>query len=206
METSDSDIDLLKRARGGESGALTELFSRYRERLRRMVGLRMNNRLRSRVDPSDIVQDACVEATRVLDRYLDDPAMPFYLWLRHLTGEKLIQAHRHHLGAQMRAADREISLARGAGPEANSESIAAFLVGRMSSPSRAAMRGETKQKLHDALNSMQPMDREVLVLRHFEHLSGPETAEVLGISHDAVKKRYVRALERLGSLLDSLMT
>ena len=201
---TDDDFDLVQRARAGDQSAVTELMSKYRDRLLRMVTLRMNRRLRARVDAADIVQEASVEALRVLDRYLENPPLPFFLWLRQLTGEKLIQAHRRHLGAQIRAADREVSLYRGALPEATSESIAAQLVGRIPSPSNQAIQAETKLRLQEALNSMQPIDREVLVLRHFEHLNGAETALLLEISHAAVKKRYIRALERLQKLMEEI--
>lgn len=201
---SDDDRPLLQKAQAGDSSAVTQLMSKYRDRLMRMVTLRMNRRLQARVDAADIVQEAYVEAFRVLGQYLQDPPLPFFLWLRQLTAEKLIQAHRRHLGAQMRAADREVSLYRGALPEATSESIAAQLMGRLPSPSNQAIQAETKLRLQEALNSMQPMDREVLVLRHFEHLNGAETAQLLGISHEAVKKRYIRALERLQKMLEEV--
>lgn len=167
-----------------------------------MVSMRMNRGLAGRVDASDIVQDSYLEASRVLDRYLENPSLPFYLWLRHLTGEKLIQAHRRHLGAQKRSVQREVSIHRAGLPEASSDSIADFLAASITSPSIRAIKNERKSQLVEALEQMQPMDREVLVMRHFEHLSGPETATALAISHDAVKKRYVRALERLQALLD----
>jgi RNA polymerase sigma-70 factor (ECF subfamily) len=201
--TGDQDDALIRRALGGEREALDELLAGYRERLRRMVALRMNRRLQGRVDPSDVVQNAYLEVSRVFEEYRRKQGMPFFLWLRKLTGQKLIQAHRTHLGAQARAAGREVSLHGGA-PGATSESLAEQLVGRVSSPSNAAIRAERARQLEEALNSMSVIDREVLALRHFEQLSGRETAEVLGISHEAVKKRYVRALERLEQILGAI--
>jgi RNA polymerase sigma-70 factor (ECF subfamily) len=197
----EQDDTIIRRALDGDAAALNELLAGYRERLRRMVQLRMNRRLRGRVDPSDVVQNAYLEVSRVFDNYRRQPGMAFYLWLRKLTGQKLIQIHRTHLGAAARAADREVSLHRGGAPDATSESLAEQLVGRVSSPSQAAIRAERARQLEEALNSMSVIDREVLALRHFEQLSGPETAEVLGISHEAVKKRYIRALERLEQIL-----
>lgn len=188
---------LLERASDGDADALSQLFSIYRSRLRRMVSIRLNPRLRGRVDPSDVIQDAYLEVSRCLSGYLEKPTIPFFLWLRHITGQKIIMAHREHIGAQMRDARRDVSLYRGAFPEATSVVLAAQLLGRLTSPSVAAIRAELKIRLQDALNSMEPMDREVLALRHFEQLSNSETAMELGISHAAASKRYLRALERL---------
>ena len=175
----------------------------HRDRLRRMVRLRLDPRLHGRIDPSDVLQEALLEAALRLDEYRRNPALPMFLWLRFLTGQKLLQLHRRHLGVQARDAAREISLHRGPLPEATSAALAAQLVGRHSSPSKAAMRAEVKLKLEQALNQMDPIDREVLVLRHFEQLSNAETAQSLGIEESAASKRYVRALKRLKGHLGS---
>jgi RNA polymerase sigma-70 factor (ECF subfamily) len=204
--TGDADLsgELLRRASDGDRAALDELFARYRARLRHMVKLRLNARLHGRVDPSDVIQDAFLEVSRCLPKYLEKPALPFFLWLRHITGQKLIAVHRQHLGAQKRDAGREVSLYRGALPEATSASLAAQLLGRLTSPSQAAIRAEMKIRLQEALNGMDPCDREVLTLRHFEQLTNAETAQVLDIAESAASKRYVRALERLEQLLSDL--
>lgn len=198
----DDELELVRRAEAGDEYALNTLFEKHRGRLLRMVSLRMNRALAGRVDASDVVQDSYLEAARVLNRYLENPSLPFFLWLRHLAGEKLIQAHRQHLGAQKRSVSKEVAIHQRL-PEASSDSIADFLAASATSPSRAAIKNENKQQLERALEQMQPLDREVLVMRHFEHLSGPETATALSISHDAVKKRYVRALEKLSKLLEA---
>ena len=130
--------------------------------------------------------------------------MPFYLWLRSLTGQKLIDMHRQHLGAKMRDAAQEVSLYRGALPQASSVSLAAQLLGRLTSASRAAIRAETQIRVQEALNSMDPMDREVLTLRHFEMLSNEEAAQVLGLSKSAASNRYIRALKRMKDILTGL--
>src|SRR5205814_5150588 len=111
---------------------------------------------------------------------------------------------RHHLGTHMRDADREVSLYRGTLPEASSAALAAQLLGRGPRPSEAAVRAEVKIRLQEALNTMDPLDREVLALRHFEHLSNAETAEVLGVREAAAGKRYLRALERLRDILAAM--
>lgn len=189
--------DLVRRATLGEEAALAELFARNRGRLRQMIRLRLDRRLQGRVDPSDVLQDAYVDLAAKLPEYAGRPAVPFFLWLRLVVGERLLRVHRHHLGAAMRDAGREISLHRGALPEASSASLAAQLLGQMTSASRAALRAEMQVQLQEALNGMDPIDREVIALRHFEELSNDETAAVLGLSKAAASKRYVRAMLRL---------
>jgi RNA polymerase sigma-70 factor (ECF subfamily) len=196
--------DLLRRAKAGDGQAQAELFARYRERLRRMVRLRLDRRLYGRLDPSDILQEAYLDYLKRFPDYAAEPSLPFYLWLRAQTGQKLVDVHRQHLGAKMRDAGQEVSLHRGAFPPASSQSLAHQLLGRLTSPSQAAIRAEMQIRLQEALNIMDPMDREVLVLRHFEELSNSETAAVLGIRTSAASKRYVRALQRLREILDGI--
>jgi RNA polymerase sigma-70 factor (ECF subfamily) len=184
-----------------EWGALLE---HHRQRLRRMVALRLDRRLQGRVDASDVIQEAFLEASLRLPEYLCQPPMPFFLWLRFLTGQKMLELQRHHLGAQMRDAGREVALYRGALPETSSAALAAHLLGHDTRPSEAAMRAEMKVRLQEALNSMDPLDREVLALRHFEQLSTAETAQVLNIKEGAAGKRYIRALKRLKEILLSM--
>jgi RNA polymerase sigma-70 factor (ECF subfamily) len=147
------------------------------------------------------LQEAFLEASRKLGDYLKDRPLPFFLWLRHLTGQKLIEVHRRHLGAEMRDAGREVSLHRGPLPAANSMSLAAQLLGRLTSPSQAAVKAEMRIKLQHALNNLDPNDREILALRHFEQLSNVEAAQVLDIETSAASKRYLRALARLQKIL-----
>jgi RNA polymerase sigma-70 factor (ECF subfamily) len=196
--------DLLRRAREGDEQAKTELFQRCRDRLRLMVRLRMDRRLHGRLDPSDVVQEAYVDLVRRFPEFLANPAVSFFLWARTLTGQRLIDLQRRHLGAQMRDAGQEVSLYAGALPQASSVSLAHQLLGRLTSPTQAAVRAEMQIRLQAALNAMDPIDREVLVLRHFEDLSNHETAAVLGIHTSAASKRYIRALARLKEILDAI--
>jgi RNA polymerase sigma-70 factor (ECF subfamily) len=166
-----------------------------------MVAFRLDPRLQGRVDPSDVIQEVSLAAARSLPDYVDQPGIPFFLWLRGIAGNKLLELHRHHLGTPMRDARREVSLYRASMPEATSAALAARLMGRLSRPSEAAIRAEVKIRLQEALNQMDPVDREVLALRHFEHLTNAEAAEVLGIRDGAAGKRYLRALERLRDIL-----
>ena len=204
MEESRDDAELVCRAGNGDRQATSELLAKYRDRLTKMVRLRLDRRLYGRVDPSDIVQDATIEAVRRLPKYAKSPPMGFFLWLRWLTGQKLTDAHRHHLGAQKRAANHEVSLYRGAMPEATSMALAAQLLGQLTSPSEAAQRAETQMKVQEGLNNLHPDDREVLVLRHFEHLSNDETAQVLGVKKSAASKRFIVALKRLKEQLQNI--
>jgi RNA polymerase sigma-70 factor, ECF subfamily len=194
---------LLRRAAQGDQAAWGALLVRSRDRLRRMVALRLDRRLQGRVDPSDIIQEAYIDASARLAEYARQPDMPFFLWLRFLTGQRLVRVHRQHLGAEMRDVAREVSLYRGALPAATSAALAAQLLGRDTRPSEAAVRAERSIRLQEALNSMDPIDREVLALRHFEQLSNAEAARVLGLQEPAAAKRYVRALKRLRLILDA---
>jgi RNA polymerase sigma-70 factor (ECF subfamily) len=195
---------LLKRAAGGDRQAAAELFQRYRDRLRRMVRLRLDRRLQGRVDPSDVLQEAFVDVAKRVGEYAEKHSVPFFLWVRFLTGQRLLAIHRQHLGTQMRDAGQEVSLYRGALPQATSVSLAAQLLGKLTSPTEAAVRAEMQIRLQEALNSMDALDREVLALRHFEELSNNETAEVLGIQKSAASNRYIRALKRLKEILASM--
>ena len=180
------------------------MLEEYRPRLRRMVTLRLDPRLHGRIDPSDVIQETYLEASARLAEYLREPTMPFFLWLRFLAGQKLVTLHRHHLGRQMRDAGREISLYRGRLPEASSAALAAQLLGHEPRPSEAAVRAELKIRLQEALNSMDPLDREILALRHFEQLSLAETAQVLKLTESGACRRHMRALKRLKEILSSM--
>ena len=196
--------DLLVRAARGDREALAALWERHRKRLRQMVRLRLDRRLQGRVDPSDVLQEAYIDMAERLPEYVRDRAFTTYLWLRLVTGQRLMQIHRRHLGTAMRDAGREVSLYRGALPQASSISLAAQLLGRFTTASRAAIRAERQVQLQAVLNGMDPMDREILALRHFEELSNGEAAEVLGLSKTAANNRYIRALSRLRDLLESI--
>ena len=198
MDSNTGYIDeLVRRAAGGEEAALVELFTGYRSRLWRMIRLRLDRRLQGRIDPSDVLQEAFVDVAEKLPEYALRSALPFSLWLRMVVGERLLRVHRHHLGTAMRDASREISLHSGAIPEAGSASLAAQLLGQMTSASRAALKAEMRLMLQELLNAMDPIDREVIALRHFEELRNDEVASVLGLTKAAASKRYVRAMLRL---------
>jgi RNA polymerase sigma-70 factor (ECF subfamily) len=203
-KTSGDSTDPLDRLRGGDRGALAALFDQHRDRLRRMVQLRIDARIRSRLDASDVLQEAFLDVARDLDAYLADPKVPPLLWLRLHVGRRLTTLHRQHLGTKMRDAALEISLYQGALPEASSAALASMLLGLHTSPTQAAQRAERLLRVQEALNSLDPIDREVLALRHFEQLGRAEAAQVLGITQEAGAKRYFRALKRLKEVLATL--
>lgn len=202
MDSSNTNTgELIAKARTGDQEAVASLFDHFRDRLRRMIELRLDHRLMGRVDPSDVLQETYVDVHKLLHEF-QDGELPFYLWLRLKVGHRLVHAHRFHLGAQKRSAFREVSLVKGAIPAASSVSLASQLMGKMTSASNAAIRDEIRLRVQDMLNQMDAIDREVLVLRHFEDLSNVETAKVLAISQNAASNRYVRALKRLKEALD----
>jgi RNA polymerase sigma-70 factor (ECF subfamily) len=169
-----------------------------------VVAFRLDPRLRGRVDPSDVLQEAYLEAWRDLRSYLDRPEIPFFLWLRGIAGNTLRELHRHHLGTQRRDPRREVSIHGGATSETTTTALAARLLDDLTRASEEAVRRELKLRLHQAIDAMEPLDREVLALRYFEQLSPAETARVLGIKEKAAGLRYLRAVRRLKAILHGL--
>ncbi len=201
---SPDELARLQRAANGDQTAWAAVLAPHRERLRQMVALRLDRRLKGRIDPSDVLQEAFLQAAQGLPKYLEQPEQPFFLWLRWLTGMSLQLVHRRHLGAQARNAGREVQLPGGHAPGASSAALAAQLLGRDTRPSVAAVRAERQRRLQEALNTMDAIDREVLVLRHFEDLNNSEVARELGLQESAASKRYIRALGRLREMLAAL--
>jgi RNA polymerase sigma-70 factor (ECF subfamily) len=203
MSESDFNEELIARLNAGDEHAFVELFSRHRDRLKRMLEFRMDRRLRGREDASDILQEVYIDAHQRMRHYLKRPELSFYIWLRQLTTQRLIDIHRRHLKAEMRDVKQEISIHRHHAA-ATSASMAMLLVAHLASPSQMAMRDELVMQIEEALESMDEMDREVLALRHFEELRNSEVAEVLGLKDAAASNRYVRALSRLRDVLEEI--
>ena len=199
METESTEI--IERLRRGDQQAMVDLWGQHRERLLRLVKLRMDRRMQGRVDAEDVLQEAFVDFASRVDEYAAAPSMPFYLWLRYLTGQRLQLMHRHHLGTMMRDAGREVSIHRGPMPQATSICLAAQLLGRFTSVTQAVQRAEMQVMLQEAINGMDELDREILALRHFEELSNAETAQVLGIKRSTASSRHLRAIKRLKEIL-----
>lgn len=193
--------DELEMLKSGDADAIAEVFSRHRDKLQRMVRFRLDRRLYGRVDTADVLQDVWLETSRRIEDYTSNPAVPFFVWVRQLAYQIIIDLHRRHLGAQKRNISQEVSIAKSNCD--TSVSIAAQLAGNLTSPSNVAMRGERLARLREALDGMDEVDREVLALRHFEELGNNEVAEILGIQKTAASNRYVRALKRLKQVLEA---
>jgi RNA polymerase sigma-70 factor (ECF subfamily) len=201
MTDSQTTQELLAKARQGDAAAVERLLADHREAVRRMIGLRLDPAIRQRLDASDVVQEVLLEASRRLHDYLQKPAMPFHLWLRHIARDHLIDAHRRHRQAQKRGVDREQPLAPAGWPDHSSLDLAAKFVDQELTPASAAIRQELERRLHQALAELNEEDREVILMRHFEQLSNQETATELGLTEAAASMRYLRAVRRLRTLL-----
>jgi len=193
--------DLLARTRSGDGAAVNALFDRHKARLRRMVDLRLDRRLAGRVDPADVVRDACQGAASRLGEYLPDPDGPIFLWLRKRVAERLAELHKQHEWEPDPRTGAELSLYRDALPAASSAALAACLLGRRSETANPAHMVQRVLRIQDGLNALDPIDRELLALRHFEQLSREEATRVLAIDEGTASRRYVRALKRLNDLL-----
>lgn len=184
-------------AASGDPEAISELLEEFRGRISRMLAVRMDPRLRGRLDASDVIQDTFMEVHRRIEDYRKRQDMPFFLWVRFLAGQKLTQMHRRHLGAAQRDARRELPDALRGMPGATTATLAGALMSSGITPSEVAMRMEDEERLVSVLDQMRELDREVLALRHFEGLTNLEVAALLGIAPSAASRRYVRALARM---------
>ncbi|MEM7260585.1 MAG: sigma-70 family RNA polymerase sigma factor [Planctomycetota bacterium] len=193
---------LIRSVLTADNHALAKLLERYSSQLLGLIRYRMDRRLNGRVDPTDVLQEAFIDASRRLSEYAESPEMPFPVWLRFLALQRLTALHRFHLGAKLRDAGKERSLDHGWAQ--HSESMAVELAGNFTSPSHEAIREELQSQLHTALEQLAPLDREVLRLRHFEELTNDEVAELLGITKSGASNRYIRALRRLKDVVESI--
>ncbi len=199
-----TDDQRVQRAVAGDEAAMAELFDQHRERLRLMIALRMDRRMQGRVDASDVLQDTYVDLAQQLPNYAKDPKLPVFLWMRRITGQRLSKLHRDHLGRAKRDAALEVSVHRGPMPQASSCILASQLVGQFTSAGQKAIRAEMQLKLEEVLNALEPNDREILALRHFEQLDYGEIATLLEISEPAASQRHYRAVLRLKDALKGI--
>jgi RNA polymerase sigma-70 factor, ECF subfamily len=198
LEESPSTSLWLDRSRRGDPTALAELFNQYRSRLKQMVQFRLDRNVAARVDASDVLQEVYPDVCQQIESYLEKPQVCFYVWLRGLTGERLLKLQRRHRTAQCRAVGRELPL-----PAEASSLLAAKVLAAVSSPSSALRRKELRERLQDALAKLGAEDREVILMRDFEDMSNNEMAETLGLSASAATMRYGRALVRLKKMLEA---
>ena len=193
---------LLDRVRDGDADAVNRLLERHRAAIRRMIDSRMDRVIERRVDASDIVQDVLLEANRRLADYLANPSMPFRLWLRHMAHDRLIDAHRRHRVAASRSLDREVPLAAPDDGTRSACDLAGTIADRELTPAAAATWHELERRFAGAVEQLDEADRQIVLLKHFEHLSTAEAADALGLSKPAAGMRYLRAMRRLRVLLD----
>lgn len=198
-ETNHSESALLEQLAAGDESVLGDLFALHRDRLWRMVNFRLDRRLTGRIDADDILQEAYVEAAKRISHYAHG-GQPFYVWLRLVVVQTMVDLHRHHLGSQKRDIRRE-QPKRLPYPEATSVSLIRRLVAEISTPSQVAVKAESLRQLEEALEQMNSIDQEVLALRHFEELTNTEVSELLGIEQKAASIRYARAIARLKNVL-----
>jgi RNA polymerase sigma-70 factor (ECF subfamily) len=202
MSSVEADVeDLVRGAVRGDDQAAQELWSRYRARLRRTVAVRMDDRLSARIDPSDVVQETLTEATHRLPRYAENGSMPFYVWLRQIAWDRLVDLRRQHIWAQKRSLTKEDAL-DGDLADRSAIQLVSQLTSGGTSPSGHVVRDELRERVRSVLDALTPGEREILILRHLEQLSINEIASLLGVSEGAVKMRRLRATERLRELLD----
>jgi RNA polymerase sigma-70 factor, ECF subfamily len=188
--------ELFSRVRGGDRGALDQLLARHRDYLLNVVELRMDHKMRSRIDPSDVVQEAQCEAARRIAEYLVRDPMPFHIWLRKTAYERLLRLRRQHVEADCRSVDREVPL-----PDESSALMAMRILSREPNPSQQAVEAELARRLRQAMASLPETDREILLMRNFERLTNEEVAKVLDLEPAAASKRYGRAVLKLRGLL-----
>lgn len=196
--------ELLAGAEAGDPRAVDNLLNRHRDAVRRMIDLRMDRVLQRRVDASDIVQDVMIEANRRLADYLKNPVLPFHLWLRQMAKDHLIDAHRRHRVAARRSIDREQPMIADK-DDASGADFLAELRDRQLTPASIATWRELERRFSDACDQLDPKDREIVVMRHFERLSNSEVAEALDLTPQAASMRHLRAMRRLREKLGDEM-
>ncbi len=199
----DQTLDLLKDVENGDPAAVNRLLDRHREAVRRMVQMRLDQAVARRVDASDVVQDVLLEASQRLSDYIRSPSMPFHLWLRQLAKDRIIDMHRRHRAAQRRSVDREQNISSFASDDQSAADLTALLRDAELTPAASALRKEMEERFVLALDQLDESDREIVIMRHFEHLGNGEVAEALGLSAPAAGMRYLRAIRRLRELLGS---
>ena len=199
--TGDKTEELLLGARDGDDDAVNRLIERHRNAVLRMVQMRLDQKVRRRVDVSDVVQDVMIDASRRLQEYIANPVMPFHLWLRHIAKDRIIDAHRRHRGSQKRSVDREQGLAVPGADDHSTMDLAAHLCDAELTPAAAATQREMAQRVEAAITELGEQDGEIIIMRHYEQLSNQEVSQALGLSEPAASMRYLRAVRRLRSML-----
>ncbi len=192
---------LLKQAVDGDDAAVNQLLDRHRNSLRQLIRMRLDQKIQKRIDVSDVLQDVLIEANRRLTRYLNDPVMPFHLWLRQIARDRIIDAHRRHRVSAKRSVDREQQMVAPRGYDQSSIHLASLLGDQQLTPAAAALQKEMARKVEAAISELDPKDCEIIVMRHYEHLTNQEISQALGLNEPAASMRYMRAIRRLKVIL-----
>lgn len=198
---TEKTAELLAHAQQGDDAAVNQLLERHRNAVQRMIALRLDQRIRRRVDVSDVVQDVMIEANRRLADYLANPQMPFHLWLRHIARDRVIDAHRRHRGAAKRNMDREQPMVGQVGEDRSTLDLVAQLRDDQLTPAAAAAQQEMARHVEAAISQLNDQDAEIVFMRHYEQLTNQEAAVALGLSEPAAGMRYLRAVRRLREML-----
>ncbi len=193
--------ELLAQAKVGNELAVNELMDRHRQSLRQLVRMRLDQKIQRRIDVSDVVQDVLVEANRRLQNYLVDPVMPFHLWLRQIAKDRIIDAHRRHRVSARRSVDREQAVVAPRGYDQSSIQLMGLLGDDRLTPAAAALQQEMARKVEQAITKLEEKDCEIIVMRHYEHLTNQDIAQALGLTEPAASMRYLRAVRRLKIVL-----
>jgi RNA polymerase sigma-70 factor, ECF subfamily len=204
----DGDVtaELLNGVRGGESTAVEQLMDRHRNSLRRMIQLRLDQRLMQRMDVSDVIQDVLIEANRRLTDYLANPVIPFHLWIRQIAKDRIIDAHRRHRVSAKRSIDREQPQPGKGSFDQSSIELANQFRDQALTPAAAATQRELAQQIESAVQLLRDNDREIILMRHYEQLDNQEIAQSLGLTEPAASMRYLRALKRLREIIEGQPT
>ena len=198
---SEKTEELLGAVREGNAEAVNKLIDRHRDAILRLVRMRLDRRIQPRVGVSDVVQDVFIEANRRLQKYLQDPVMPFHLWLRQIAKDRIIDAHRRHRVSKKRSVDREQAAHLPGDMDHSSMALANQLVDGEVTPMAAATQRELAARVEQTIGELPEQDRDILLMRHYEFLSNQEVAEALGLSQPAASMRYLRAIRRMRELL-----
>lgn len=198
---TDKTTELLAGAKEGDAEAVNRLLERHRDSVRRLVRMRLDQRIQRRIDVSDVVQDVLVEVNRRLADYLDNPLLAFHLWVRQITKDRIIDAHRRHRGSAKRSVDREQAMVAPAGMDRSSIQLAGQLCDRELTPAAAATQHELARCVEQAISQLGDQDAEIIIMRHYEQLSNQEVAQALQLTEPAASMRYLRAVRRLREVL-----
>ena len=198
----DQTETLLRAARAGDADAINRLLEKHRGPVRRLVEMRLDRKVQRRVDVSDVVLDVMIEASGRLERYLDDPGMAFHLWLRQIAWDRIIDTYRRHRVSAKRNMDREQPMSVPAGADHSTMELAVQLRDPGLTPAAAATQRELADQVESVIELLSDQDRDIILMRHYEHLSNLEIAEVLKLNPPAASMRYLRALRRLRELLE----